>query len=65
MTNELKVICAISLISVPVGPQGSLLVAIQTSANIHHLETDSHTIANLDLHRRIPLGDILDAADDF
>jgi hypothetical protein len=64
-THELYVICEISCISVPVGPHGSLLVAV-THSSVHiRCEPEmklSHTIANLDLHRRISLRDILHAS---
>lgn len=67
VTNVSKVIRAISLISVPVGPHGSLLVADRHASIVCALivlDPRSRdllfTISNLHLRRRIPLGDVLD-----
>lgn len=66
---ELYVIWEISCISVPVGPHGSLLVAIpigqSTPARFDPRARVYLTIANLHLHRRVALGDILDASHNF
>lgn len=71
---ELKVIWAISLISVPVGPHGSLLVAVEHQSGRpkegirgrggrrrrerQKRRGSGHTIPDLDLHAGIALGDI-------
>lgn len=69
VTNVSKVIRAISLISVPVGPHGSLLVADRHLSIICALTVLSRnflfTISNLHLRRRIPLGDVLDRSNDL
>ena len=54
--------------SVPVGPQGSLLVAEGTcQLHAYHVvrEPQMRTISDFDLHRRVTLGHILDCSYDF
>lgn len=61
-----NVMAAISAMSVPVGPQGSLLVAVEVSISHERLSLwNEHTISNLHLHTRITLGNVLDASHDF
>jgi len=55
----LKVICAISAMSEPTGPHGSLLVAVTVNSSLVYA-LQLLTIADLDLDCRIALGDILD-----
>jgi phage-related minor tail protein len=67
-THLLNVKAAISAMSVPVGPQGSLEVATNhMSALLSQvaINCSSLTISHLDLHTTITLCDILDAPDDF
>jgi hypothetical protein len=62
MAHLLNVRAAISLISVPVGPHGSLLVAVsrrQLPSSICCSLFAGPTISNLDLHVRISFRDIL------
>ncbi|KAH8635833.1 ENTH domain-containing protein [Alternaria alternata] len=61
----LKVIWAISAISDPTGPHGSLLVAAIVSYAVCAAPWTLHTIANLDLDLAVPLGDVLDRSRDF
>lgn len=58
---------AISAMSVPVGPHGSLEVAkiSQLSILIGYSPRDVLTISHLDLRSAIALGDILDTSDYF
>lgn len=59
----LKVICAISLIMVAEGPQGSFEVACgSVSSVLTILATSSHTLSHLDLGTGVTLGHIFDAS---
>lgn len=66
--DELKVSCAISLICVPVGPHGSLLVAVgwlvttDQTVKITLRMTSQPTFANLHLGTGVALGDIFHAS---
>ena len=63
----LYVILAMSAISVPVGPHGSLLVAFRVLVTDESLRCGycfAHTIPDLDLHGRVALGHILHRPND-
>lgn len=64
-TYELKVICDISLISVPVGPHGSLLVANLDQQDEIADKRRPRTISNLDLDARVSFRHILDTSYDL
>jgi hypothetical protein len=64
LTHLLKVIWAISAMSEPTGPHGSLLVAVAVSRSPLHV-LQLLTIADLDLDGRIALGDVLHTPHNF
>jgi hypothetical protein len=61
----LNVNAAISAMSVPVGPHGSLEVAGQCQWSKMIQSWRQPTISHLDLNTAIALGNVLDTSDDF